>query len=63
MERKVCEELAVVAMKASADSEHILVQTEKHLQLCETYSSSDQVIEGLIANHNIGKVFDNCLTA
>jgi hypothetical protein len=64
LEKKACEELSVVAMKASADSEHILVQTEKHLQLCETYSSSDQVIEGLIANQHIGTpCFDSlCFT-
>lgn len=44
----------MIAGKASVDCEHLLTTVDKHLQLCETYSSSDEVIEGLIANKNIG---------
>ena len=55
LERKASEELSVNAMKASADLEQTLVNADKHAQLCETYSSSDAVIQGLIDNKNIGR--------
>lgn len=54
MEKKACDDLSVIAFKASTDIEYTLTRMDKQLQLCETYSSSDDVIAGLIANKGIG---------
>lgn len=55
LEARVCEELGLIASRAATDSETVIVEAGKHVQLCETYSSSDEVIAALIANKNIGK--------
>jgi hypothetical protein len=54
IEKKACEDLSVIAGRAAVDSEHVVVTVDKHLQLCDTYSSLDEVIEGLVADKNIG---------
>lgn len=54
LEKSISDDLAVIAAKASADSEHVLVVTDKQLQLCDTYSSEDSVIANIIANKEIG---------
>lgn len=55
IEKKACEELALIAGRAAVDSEHALTIADKHRQLCQTYSSADEVIQGLIDNRNIGE--------
>lgn len=57
IEKNISDDLAVIATKASVDSEHILTLTEKQLQLCDTYSSEDSVIANIIANKEIGESF------
>jgi predicted membrane protein len=58
LETKVSEALSAVAMKVGADSEVDLANCAKQLQLCDTYSSTDSVIQSLIDNNSkdLGKL-------
>ena len=55
LERTCAAELAALAETQTVQCEYTMMDIEKHISLCEQYSSSDDVIQGVIDNTNIGR--------
>uniref|UniRef100_A0A7S3GN15 EF-hand domain-containing protein n=1 Tax=Spumella elongata TaxID=89044 RepID=A0A7S3GN15_9STRA len=53
LERTCAAELAALAETQTVQCEYTMMDIEKHISLCEQYSSSDDVIQGVIDNTNI----------